>query len=79
MQNILQNNFMMKLIFGIIFIGAVIIFDLYPQLNEGLELVSLPEDNLYKIEIIFIMIINFFICYMMEKMNNLFNSKKKAN
>jgi len=79
MQNILQNSFMMKLIFGIIFIGAIIIFDLYPQLNEGLELVSLPEDNIYKMQIIFIMIVNFFICYIMEKMNNFFISKTKTN
>ena len=72
MENIWENSFMMKLIGGISFIGIVIIFDLYPQLNEGLELISLPEDNNYKLTLAIIMIFNFTFCYMLEKWKNLF-------
>jgi cation-transporting ATPase 13A1 len=48
MDNIYKNSSMMKLMFGIFSIGSILIFDLYPQLNEDLELITLPEDNNYK-------------------------------
>ena len=71
MENIWKNSSMMYLILGIISMGIIIFFDLYPQLNEDFELVTFPEDNNYKMEIIFIMIINFSLCYIFEKWRNL--------
>ena len=88
MENILENPSMIKIICGIFAFGSVIIFDLYPQLNEDFELVSLPEDNNYKITLFFIMFFNFIFCYILEKWKNLFGlyepfekkkSKKKKN
>ena len=72
MENILKNSSMMLLITVIVSIGCIIIFDLYPQLNEDFELVSLPEDNNYKMKLIIIMISNFSLCYIIEKWRNLF-------
>ena len=88
MQNIWDNSFMIKLIVGIFFFGATIIFDLYPQLNEELELVQLPQNIFYKVKIIVIMALNFILCYIIENWKNLFGyfepytkskSKKKKN
>ena len=72
MENILSNPSMVKLICGIFVVGGIIFFDLYPQLNEDFELVSLPEDNNYKMALIFIMIFNFCLCYILEKWRSLF-------
>ena len=71
MENILDNSSMVKFIGAIFALGSVIIFDLYPQLNEDIELVSLPEDNSYKIKLLVIMLINFALCYIVEKWRNL--------
>ena len=71
MENILDNSSMVKLIGAIFALGSVIIFDLYPQLNEDIELVSLPEDNSYKIKLLVIMLTNFALCYIVEKWRNL--------
>ena len=88
MENILDNSSMVKLIGAIFALGSVIIFDLYPQLNEDIELVSLPEDNTYKIKLLIIMLTNFALCYIVEKWRNLMGyyepfekvkSKKKKN
>ena len=88
MENIWKNSFMIRLILIIFFFGIIIIFDLYPQLNEDLELVHLPEDMNYKISLITIMIINFIINYILENWKTLFGyfepiekikSKKKKN
>ena len=53
----------MKLIFGILAIGSIYIFDLYPQVNDDFEMVALPEDNLFKFYIILILVLNFCLCY----------------
>ena len=67
MENILENSSMTKLIGGIFVVAIIIIFDLYPQLNEDFELVSLPEDNIYKLKLFSIMLFNFIGCYVLEK------------
>ena len=72
MENMWENSLMLRLIFAIIIFGFVIIFDLYPQLNEDMELVELPEDINYKITLIIIMLFNFTICYIIENWRNLF-------
>ncbi len=72
MENLGQNSAMKKLVFGIIAITAVIIFDLYPQLNETLELVPLPDDTNYRMMLCGIMFFNFVLCYLLEKWKSLF-------
>ena len=88
MENINKNSSMMKLIFGILVIGSIYIFDLYPQVNDDFEMVALPEDNLFKFYIILILVLNFCLCYILEKWKNIFglyepyeksNNKKKKN
>ena len=88
MENINKNSSMMKLIFGILAIGSIYIFDLYPQVNDDFEMVALPEDNLFKFYIILILVLNFCLCYILEKWKNIFglyepyeksNNKKKKN
>ena len=71
MQNFSENSFMIKLllVFGAFFL--IIAFDLYPQLNEDLELVQLPEDYYYKIILFFILLLNFTCCYLLENWEKL--------
>jgi cation-transporting ATPase 13A1 len=83
MEGIWQNSFIIKLIIGIAAFGLVIIFNLFPQLNEDLELVELPDDCQYKLLFIGTMIFHFCLCYMLENWKNIFNfydvfEKKKA-
>ncbi len=88
MENIYKNSSMIKLIIGILSIGCVYIFDLYPQINDDFEMVALPEDNQYKLTIVFILVFNFCFCYFLEKWKNIFGlyepyekskNKKKKN
>ena len=72
MENINKNSSMMKLIFAILVIGSVYIFDLYPQVNDDFEMVALPEDNLFRCLIICILLLNFCVCYFLEKWKNIF-------
>ena len=57
MENLSTNGAMRKMIWGILAFSTIIIFDLFPQLNENLELIPLPEDIGYKITLILIMVI----------------------
>ena len=72
MENMSKNGGLKKLVIGIIAVTIVIIFELYPQLNESLELVPLPDDTTYRTELILIMVLNFVLCYLLEKWKNLF-------
>ena len=72
MKNLFNNSLMIWLISIIFFFGFLIFFDLYPQLNEDLELVQLPEDIIYKFYLILIMTINFVACYFIEKWKTIF-------
>ena len=74
MENIWHNSFIIKLIVGIAVFGFIIIFDLFPQLNDDLELVSLTENIIYKILLIVTMIFNFIFCYILEKWRYLFKN-----
>ena len=84
MENLSQNSAMKKLILAIFALSIVIIFDLYPQLNETLELVPLPDDVGYKALFCGLILFNFVVCFLLEKWKNLFgfykpysNEKKK--
>ena len=72
MENLSKNGAMKKMIIGIIAFSSIIIFDLYPQLNENLELVPLPDEPTYRISLIFIIVMNFVLCYLLEKWKSLF-------
>ena len=71
MENLITNGAMRKLIYAILAFSAIFIFDLFPQLNENLELVPLPDDSGYRISLITIKITNFVLCYVLEKWKNL--------
>ena len=73
MENLSKNGAMKKLIIGIIAFSSIFIFDLYPQLNENLELVPLPDDTTYRMTLIIIIVLNFVLCYLLEKWKSLFN------
>ena len=88
MENLSTNGAMKKLLIGIAVFSGIFIFDLYPQLNENLELIPLPEDTIYRWSLIGIILINFVLCYLLEKWKSLFglyesypkpNPKKKKN
>ena len=87
MENILNNLSMMFLISTIFSIDIIIVFDLYPQLKDDFELIALPESYKYKMILIFIMIFNFCLCYLLEKWRSFFglyepyikNQVKKKN
>ena len=72
MENIWKNMYMIELIFVNIIIFCSIFFDLFHELIEYLKFVILPDDNLYKLKIIGIIIINFFCCFFLEKIKSLF-------
>ena len=71
MENLITNGAMRKLIYAILAFSAIFIFDLFPQLNENLELVPLPDDSRYRYTLIFIMATNFVLCYILEKWKNI--------
>ena len=72
MENLSKNGAMKKMIIGIIAFSSIIIFDLYPQLNENLELVPLPDDSTYRMILILIIVMNFVLCYFLEKWKSIF-------
>ena len=72
MENISENVFMRRLIYVIFGFGFIVIFDVFPQLNEDLELIQLPKDINYKVMLILIMLFNFVFCYILEKWRNIF-------
>ena len=88
MENINKNPSMIKLILAILSIGCVYIFDLYPQVNDDFEMVALPEEYFLKLSVLLIILLNFGLCYVLEKWRNIFGlyepyekskNKKKKN
>ena len=76
MENLSKNSGLKKLLFAIIGLTIVVIFDLYPQLNEMLELLPLPDDFMYRISICGIMFVNFILCYLLENWPKVFGYYK---
>ena len=72
MENMSKNSGLKKFLYIIIGLTLVIIFDLYPQLNETLELLPLPDDNTYKCTLIGIMVVNYILCYLLENWKYVF-------
>ena len=88
MESVNKNSSIMKIIFAILSIGFVYIFNLFPQINDGFELVALPEENYFRFFIIFILVLNLIFYYILEKWKNIFglyepnesiNNKKKRD
>ena len=76
MENLTKNSGLKKLLFGIIGLTIIVIFDLYPKLNEMLDLLPLPDDLMYRISLCIIMIVNFILCYLLENWPKLFGYYK---
>jgi cation-transporting ATPase 13A1 len=72
MENMSKNSGLKKFLYIIIGLTLVIIFDLYPQLNETLELLPLPDDITYKCTLIGIMVVNYLLCYLLENWKYVF-------
>jgi len=71
MRKMSENKWLMRLIFFVLGISVVVIFDIHQPLNEGLELLPLPEDFMYKIKFMGIMIGQFLFCYVLENWKKL--------
>ena len=66
MENMSKNSTLLKMVWGIVLACLIIVFDVYPPLNEMLELLPLPEDMTYKCSLVGIMFANFILCYLFE-------------
>lgn len=66
MQSMLNNKWMVRLSGFIVGLAVAVIFDLSPDLTTTLELLPLPEDSLYRIYFLGILIGDFIICFIFE-------------
>ena len=71
MQKMSDNKWLMRLIWFVVGMSTIVIFDIHQPLNEGLELLPLPEDIVYKFKFIGIMSANFVISYLLENWKKL--------
>ena len=71
MENMTKNPTLNKMVIGIVGFCLVVIFDIYPPLNEALELLPLPEDMMYKCSLVGIMALNWILCYLFENWKKL--------
>lgn len=76
MENMTKNSMLNKMVIGIVGFCLVVIFDVYPPLNEALELLPLPEDMTYKCSLVGIMALNWILCYLFENWKKLFGYYK---
>jgi cation-transporting ATPase 13A1 len=72
MKNMTDNKWLVRMVFGILALSSVVIFDLHPPLNEALELLPMPEDMTYRFSFIGVMLADFVICYLLENWKKLF-------
>ena len=71
MKNLSENTWLKRLIFFVVGLTMVVIFDLSMELNEALELVPLPVDISYKLSFIGLLALDFVICYVFENWKKL--------
>jgi cation-transporting ATPase 13A1 len=71
MRNLSENIWLKRLIFFVVGITLVVVFDLSFELNEALELVPLPSEINYKVSFVSILAVDFFICYVFENWKKL--------
>ena len=66
MKSIFQNKWLIRLSGLIIGLTIVVIFDLSPDLANSLELIQLPEDTMYRLSFLGILVGDFIICFIFE-------------
>jgi len=66
MKSIFQNKWLIRLSGLIIGLTVVVIFDLSPDLANSLELIQLPEDTIYRLSFLGILLGDFIICFIFE-------------
>jgi cation-transporting ATPase 13A1 len=71
MKNMSENIWLKRLIFFIVGITLIVVFDLSMELNEALELVPLPSDMNYKIYFVVLLAADFVICFIFENWKKL--------
>jgi len=71
MRNMSENIWLKRLIFFIVGITLIVVFDLSMELNEALELVPLPSDMNYKIYFVGLLAADFVICFVFENWKKL--------
>ena len=71
MKNLSENMWLKRLIFFVVGITLVVVFDLSMELNEALELVPLPSELNYKLSFIGLLALDFVICYTFENWKKL--------
>jgi cation-transporting ATPase 13A1 len=71
MRNMSENIWLKRLIFFIVGITLIVVFDLSMELNEALELVPLPSDMNYKIYFVVLLAADFIICFIFENWKKL--------
>jgi cation-transporting ATPase 13A1 len=76
MQSIFNNKWMIRLSGLIVGLAVCVIFDLSPDLTLSLELLPLPEDSLYRIYFLGILIADFIICFIFENWKKIFGYYK---
>ena len=71
MKNLSENTWLKRLIFFVVGITLVVIFDLSMELNDALELVPLPTELNYKLGFVGMLSLDFVICYVFENWKKL--------
>jgi magnesium-transporting ATPase (P-type) len=71
MRNLSENIWLKRLIFFVVGITLIVVFDLSMELNEALELVPLPADMSYKLSFIGLLASDFLLCYVFENWKKL--------
>jgi len=66
MKSIFQNKWLIRLSGLIVGLTVVVIFDLSPDLANSLELIQLPEDTIYRLTFLGILVGDFIICFVFE-------------
>lgn len=76
MKSIFQNKWLIRLSGLIIGLTVVVIFDLSPDLANSLELIQLPEDTVYRLYFLGILVGDFVICFVFENWKKIFGLYK---
>lgn len=76
MQSLFQNKWLVRLSGLIIGLTAIVIFDLSPELASSLELIQLPEDTVYRLSFLGILVVDFIVCYLFENWKKIFGFYK---
>ena len=76
MESIFKNKWLIRLSGLIVSLTVVVIFDLSPDLAKTLELVQLPEDVVYRISFLGVLLGDFVICFVFENWKKIFRLYK---